>query len=29
MRPAKTQINLYIRPADQSIRCPPEESLGP
>ena len=29
MLPAKTQISLGIRPADQSLRCPHEESLGP
>ena len=29
VRPAKTHISLDIRPADQRLRCPHEESLGP
>ena len=29
VRPAKTQISLGIAQADQSLRCPHEESLGP
>ena len=27
--PAKTQISLDIRPSDQGLLCPHEESLGP